>query len=126
MSHKQGHGQDVLHVLSFTQSKFFIPRVCKMITDMKKSCPGCIKINKKNFTAFKANVPDVLKTVKPPFSFCQADTFFYNFNFSLRFQTLKSKIIVYISGSCVGFFSLETWNRNFSRSIPKSPNRAKY
>ena len=46
-----------------------------MITDMKKSCPGCIKLNKKSFTAFKADVPNVLKTVQPPFSFCPADIF---------------------------------------------------
>ena len=46
-----------------------------MITNIKKSCPGCIKLNKKSFTAFEADVPDVLKTVKPPFSFCQADIF---------------------------------------------------
>ena len=46
-----------------------------MITNLKKSCPGCIKLNKKSFTAFKADVPDVLKTVQPVFSFCQADIF---------------------------------------------------
>ena len=46
-----------------------------MITDMKKSCPGCIKLNKKSFAAFEADVPDVLKSVQPSFSFCQADIF---------------------------------------------------
>ena len=46
-----------------------------MITDMKKSCPGCLKLNKKSFKAFKADVPDVPKTVQPPFLFCQADIF---------------------------------------------------
>ena len=46
-----------------------------MITDMKKSCPGCLKLNKKSFTAFEADVSDILKTVQPPFSFCQADIF---------------------------------------------------
>ena len=72
------HGRDVLQVLSYIQSKFFIPGVWKMITDLKKSCPGCIKLNKKSYTAFKADiydVPDVLKTVQAPFSFCQADIF---------------------------------------------------
>ena len=72
---EMGHGHDVLQTLSYIQSKFFIPRVCKMITDMKKSCPGCLKLNKKSFKAFKADVPDVLKTVQPPSSFCQADIF---------------------------------------------------
>ena len=46
-----------------------------MITDLKKSCPGCIRLNKKPFKAFEADVPDVLKSVQPPFSFCQADIF---------------------------------------------------
>ena len=70
---KMGHGQDVLQTLCYIQSKFFIPGVRKMITNMKKTCPGCIKLNKKSFTAFEADVPDVLKTVQLPFSFCQAD-----------------------------------------------------
>ena len=72
---KLGHCRDVLQVLSFIQSKFFIPGVRKMITDMKKTCPGCIKLNKKSFAAFEANVSDVLKSVQPPFSLCQADIF---------------------------------------------------
>ena len=72
---EMGHGRDVLQTLSHIQSKFFIPGVRKMITDMKKSCPGCLKLNKRSFTAFEADVPDVLKTVQPPFSFCQADIF---------------------------------------------------
>ena len=70
-----GHGRDVLQVLTHLQSKFFIPGVRKMITNMKKSCPGCIKLNDKPFTAFEADVPDVLKTVQPPFTHCQADIF---------------------------------------------------
>ena len=48
-----GHGLDVLQVLSHIQSKFFIPGVRKMITDMKKSCPGCIMLNKKPFAESK-------------------------------------------------------------------------
>ena len=32
-----GHGRDVLQVLSYIQSKYFIPGVRKMINDMKKS-----------------------------------------------------------------------------------------
>ena len=49
------------------------PRCQQIITDMKKLCPGCIKLNKKSFTDFEANIPDVLKSVQPPFSFFQAD-----------------------------------------------------
>ena len=70
-----GHGRDVLQVLSHIQTKFFIPGVQKMITNLKKSCPGCIKLNKKPFSAFEAEVPDVLKTIQPPFSYFQADIF---------------------------------------------------
>ena len=62
-----GHGRDVLHVLPHIQSNFFIPGVRKMITTLKKSCPGCIKLNKIPFTAFEADVPDVLKSIQPPF-----------------------------------------------------------
>jgi hypothetical protein len=46
-----------------------------MITALKKSCPGCIKLNKIPFAAFEADVPDVLKSIQPPFSYCQADIF---------------------------------------------------
>ena len=67
--------RDVLQVLSYIQSKFFIPGVRKIITDMKKLCPGCIKLNKKSFAAFEADVTEVLKSVQPLFSFCQADIF---------------------------------------------------
>ena len=70
-----GHSRDVLQVFSHIQSNFFIPEVRKMITDLKKSCPGCVKLNKKSFTAFEADVPDVLKTIQPPFSYGQADIF---------------------------------------------------
>ena len=35
-----------------------------MITNLKKSCPGCIKLNKKPFSAFEADVPDILKTIR--------------------------------------------------------------
>ena len=46
-----------------------------MITALKKSCPGYIKLNKIPFAAFEADVPDVLKSIQPPFSYCQADIF---------------------------------------------------
>ena len=62
-------------MLSYIQAKFFIPGARGMITDLKKSCPGGIKLNKKSFSAFEADVPDVLKTTQPLFSFCQADIF---------------------------------------------------
>ena len=70
-----GHGRDVLHIISHIQTNFFIPGVRKMITDLKKSCPGCIKLNNKPFSAFEADVPDVLKSIQPPFTYRQADIF---------------------------------------------------
>ena len=70
-----GHGRDVLQVFTHIQSDFFIPGVIKMITTLKKSCPGCIKLNKIPFTAFEADVPDVHKSIQPPFTYCQADIF---------------------------------------------------
>ena len=63
-----GNGQDVLQIISHIQTNFFIPGVRKMITDLKKSCPGCIKLNNKTFSAFEADVPDVLKSIQPPFT----------------------------------------------------------
>ena len=70
-----GHRRDVLHVLTHIQTSFFIPGIRKMITALKKSCPGCIKLNKIPFAAFEADVHDVLKSIQPPFSYCQADIF---------------------------------------------------
>ena len=70
-----GHGRDVLQMLRHIQSKFFIPRVRKIITNLKKSCSGCIKLNKVPFVAYEADVPDVLKSIQPPFTYCQANIF---------------------------------------------------
>ena len=72
---KLGHGRDVLQSLHNILSEFYIPGVKKMVVKMKKSCPGCLKLNKKCFSAFKDDVPDLIKTIQPPFSFCQADIF---------------------------------------------------
>ena len=41
-----GHDQDVIYVLCYIQSKFFIPGFCRIINDMKP-CPNCIKLTKK-------------------------------------------------------------------------------
>ena len=41
-----------------------------MITNMKKSCLGFIKLNKKPFSTVEAVIPEVLKTIQPPFSYC--------------------------------------------------------
>ena len=64
-----GHGRDVLQLVHNILSEFYTLGVKKMIVQMKKSCPGCLRLNK------KYNVPDVIKTIQPPFSYCQADIF---------------------------------------------------
>ena len=68
---KLGHGRDVLQLLHNILSEFYIPGVRKMIVQLKKSCPGCLRLTKKSFSAFE----DGIKTIQPPFSYCQADIF---------------------------------------------------
>ena len=72
---KLGHGRDVLQILSTIQAEFYIPGVRKLILRLKKSCSGCIKLNKVSFSAVEGDMPDILKSVQPPFSYCQADLF---------------------------------------------------
>ena len=72
---KLGHGRDVLQLLHNILSEFYIPGIEKMIIQMKKSCPRCLRLNKKCFSAFEDDVPDLIKTIQPPFSYCQADIF---------------------------------------------------
>ena len=61
--------QHILQVLSYKQVKFLIPGVFKMIADVKKSCPSSIKLCKKSFPDFNADVPNILHTVHPLFLF---------------------------------------------------------
>ena len=117
-----GHGRDVLQVLSHIQSKFYIPGVREMITNMKKSCPGCIKLNKKPFTAFEADVPDVLKTVQPPFSYCQADIF-GPVHVQQGSQQLKRWVLVILCLSSRGVH-LEILHNYSSQSITRGFRRA--
>ena len=70
---KLGHSRDVLQIL--IQAKFYIPGVKKLILRLKKSCPGCIKLNKVSFSAVEEDMPDIFKSIQPPFSYCQADLF---------------------------------------------------
>ena len=72
---KLGHGCDILQMLSSILTKFFIPGCRKLVIHIKKTYPGCLRLNKKPFSAFKLDMPNVLKTIQPPFSFCQADIF---------------------------------------------------
>ena len=69
------HGLDVLQIFSIIQAEFYIPRVRKLILHLKKSCPGCIKLNNISFSAVEGDMPDILKSIQPPFSYCQADLF---------------------------------------------------
>ena len=70
---KLGHGHDILQIFSTIQVEFYIPGVRKLILCLKKSCPGCVKLNKISFSEVKGELPDILKSVQPTFSYCQAD-----------------------------------------------------
>ena len=72
---KLGHGRDILQILSSILAEFHIPGGNKLVVQDKKTCPGCLKLNKKSFFAFEGDMPDILKTIQPPFSFCQANIF---------------------------------------------------
>ena len=72
---KLGHGRDVLQTLSTILAEFYIPGARKLILQIKKTCPGCLKISKKRFSAAEADMPEVLKTIQPLFCYCQADIF---------------------------------------------------
>ena len=72
---KLGCGRDVLQILSSILTKLYIPGVRKLVLLLKKTCPGCLKLNRKCFSMAEADMPNVLKTVQPPFSYCQTDIF---------------------------------------------------
>ena len=72
---KLGHGRDVLQLLHNILSEFYIPGVKKLVVQMKKSCPGCTRLNRKPFSTFEDDMPDLVRTIQPPFSYCQADIF---------------------------------------------------
>ena len=57
------------------QNSTYILGVKKMIIQLKISCPSCLRLNKKNVSAFKDAVPDLIKTIHPPFSYFQANIF---------------------------------------------------
>ena len=64
-----------------------------MVTQMKKSCPNFLRLNKKSFSSYEAEVPEVLKSIQPPFSYTQADIFGPIFAFNNDIQ-LKSGVLV--------------------------------
>ena len=72
---KLGHSRYILQLLHNILSEFYIPGVRKMITQIKISYPGCLRLNKKSFSSFAADIPDLIKTVQPPFLCCQDDIF---------------------------------------------------
>ena len=72
---KLGQCRDMLQVLHKILSEFYIPGVRKMVTQLKKSCPGCLRLNKKSFFSYAADMPDVLKSIQTPISYTQADIF---------------------------------------------------
>ena len=56
---KLGHGNDILQTLSSILAEFYIPGVRKLVLQLKKTCPGWLRTNKKPSSAFKADMPDV-------------------------------------------------------------------
>ena len=54
-------------------AEFYIPRARKLVLQIKKTCPGYLKL--KSFFTTEADMLDVLKTIQLPFSYCQADIF---------------------------------------------------
>ena len=69
------HGRNVFQTLSTILAEFYISGARKLILQIKKTCPGCLKISKKSFSAVEADIPDILKTIQLPFSYCQVDIF---------------------------------------------------
>ena len=72
---KLGHGREILQMLSSILAEFYIPGCRKLVIHIKKTCPGCLRLNKKPFSPFEADMPDILKTIQRPSSSCQADIF---------------------------------------------------
>ena len=64
-----------MQTLSIILAELYIPKVRKPVLQIKKTCPGCLKISKKSFSAVEADIPDILKTIQLPFSYCQVDIF---------------------------------------------------
>ena len=89
-----GHGRDILQVLSYILAEFYITRVRKLVTNLKKSCPACLKLVKKSFTALEADFPNILKMIQPPFTYAQADIFGPILAFNGEFQ-LKRWVLVF-------------------------------
>ena len=118
-----GHGRDILQIISHIQTNFFIPGVRKIITDLKKSCPGCIKLNNKPFSAFKADVPDVLKTIQPPFTYCWADIFGPIFAHQDGQQLKRWVLVILCLSSCgvhleiIHNYSAQSISRGFRRTF---------
>ena len=43
-------------MLNSILTEFYPLGVRKMVTQLKKSCPGCLKLNKKSFLSYKADI----------------------------------------------------------------------
>ena len=90
---------------------------------MKKSCPACLKLVKKSFTAFEADVPDILKTVQPPFTYAQADIFGSILAFRGEIQHKRWVLVVFCLSSCtvhlelLHTYSTKIISRGFQRTF---------
>ena len=118
-----GHGRDILQVLSYILAKFYITRVRKLVTNLKKSCPACLKLVKKSFTAFEADVPDILKTIQPPFTYAQANIFGPILAFNVELQLKRWVLVVFCLSSCavhlelLHSYSATSISRGFRRTF---------
>ena len=60
---KLSHRLDVLQDLSYILALFYILGGHKIIAQLTKCCHGCLKLKKKSFSAFVADMPDILKNL---------------------------------------------------------------
>ena len=74
--------------------------VRKLIVSLKKSCPGCIKLNKTSFSAVEGDMPDILKSIHLPFSYCQADLFGPIFAHNNQNPTKRWVLVILCLSSC--------------------------
>ena len=101
-----GHGRDVLQVLSHILAEFYITGVRKLVTNLKKSCPACLKLVKKSFTALEADVPNIPKTIQPLFTYGQADIFGPILAFSGEIQHKRWVLVVFCLSSRAVYLEL--------------------
>ena len=117
-----GHGRDILQVLSYILAEFYITGVRKLVTDLKKTCPACLKLVKKSFSAFEADVPDILKTIQSLFTYTQADIFRSILAFHGEIQHKRWVLVVFcLSSHAIHLELLHSYNaKSISRGFRRT------